>query len=791
MRLCLWQAAALIMLTVNIGLSPGREHFLFFLHVAIGVSILIAVLVSALLRWPQLRPGQRLRSIAGLALMTCYLGAAGRLDLPNAFFIVFLQGAGLSLTAGQRHSEEKNPFQALVIASAVYSFAVLSDQVFLWTGRLAAPLLSIVELAGRISGYPLEKVSFTYLGGWLWIVVIPLVVILLAGTPARRLPLHLPALLLLALALVLQAADPGFLRLWLLVTAAALSMMFVSPPFPCGPLARLMGPKIPHLDKSRVFVLAGFLLAAGGILLLFLEPACRLHGSSKSVMLEGDYSVRIPDADSPQQPAGASLGRFCRFMERTAGRFERRGTIESGSLRDIALLVICNLARELGEQEIEEVVHFVEGGGGLLVLGDHTDISGVMHCTNRLISRFGIKLKFDSAIPLPGPGWEGALDLKRFPASGRVVPPDTIKVSVGASLDLSGCARPLLVARSGFSDRGDRSAPERAFLGNWAADPGLEQLGDLVLAAETRVGKGRVAVFGDTAFLQEGSFSMSWPFVACLLDWMVLGDSTFFSRTSVRITGLLALLAALAMIVLPGRSGIKAALTALLALAVFVTIQEWQSSRRGPSEPRVGQTAWIDLKGGSNLAIGKSGRADPGGFESGLAACGFLPLYLEGNREIEPGKNDLLVYPSGRRRLEADEMKRMFRFVEGGGRVIFFIGPDDRKAVRPLLEKLGVVLTSIPLGFCPVGEAAWGDGTPTFCQAWGMKTEESSLEPEVVVSCWQYPVVLAFRLGKGSLYLISDPQFPWDRNFKQGHEFNVRNFNFLEQLLSESGGKSI
>ena len=775
MSLCLWQTAMLCMLTVNIGLSPARDHFLSFLHVVFGLSIVVVVLFFLLVHWRGMTARERVRAALGILMMVLYLGAAGRLPRANAFFFVFVQGAALSLTARQRRRAAFFPFRALFAASLVYSAAFLSDQVFLWTVRITAPILSLAELAEGFSGCPLEMVSFTYLGGWLWVVELPFVFFLLAGTPRRRLPLHLPALLLLAVALALQAADPDFFRLWLFVMAASIYMMFLSQPS----LSRETG-------RSRMLALAGSLLAAAGVWFLFFVPADKIEKPSKCVLLDGAYSAQIPDAETPEEPQGAALGRFCRYMKRANREFEQRSGIEGGSLRGVDVLLICNLDRELGRGEIDEISRFVRGGGGLLVFGDHTDISGVMRCTNPLISRFGIKLNFDSAIPLPGPGWDGALDLRQDSVAGFSIHPDRIKISVGASLALSGCSRPLVVARSGFLDRGDRAAPERAFLGNWSADPGEEQLGELILGARARAGKGRVAVFGDTAFLQESSFSTSWPFVAGLLEWCAGGDSRFYSEQWFRVASLVLLLSGFVVFLFQGSCRAGTALPVLLPLLAFLIVQGCNAVHRGSGSPLAGQTAWIDLRGGSNLSVRRPGPADPAGFESALSACGFLPLYLMEDPPMEPGRSDLLVVPSEGSPLGSSDVDRLFRFVEEGGKVLSFVGPADRESKGLLLERLGVEITSIPLGFCPGRESSIDDEAPTFSQAWAMKTKGSVRDHDVVVSCWQHPVVLSFRLGEGCLFLISDPRFLWDRNFKQGRKLNVRNVVFLKKLLAQN-----
>lgn len=48
------------------------------------------------------------------------------------------------------------------------------------------------------------------------------------------------------------------------------------------------------------------------------------------------------------------------------------------------------------EKEVEAIVNFVENGGGLFVIGDHSNFSGTSTALNEIIRHFGMQLEFDS-----------------------------------------------------------------------------------------------------------------------------------------------------------------------------------------------------------------------------------------------------------------------------------------------------------------------------------------------------------------------------------------------------------
>ena len=94
-------------------------------------------------------------------------------------------------------------------------------------------------------------------------------------------------------------------------------------------------------------------------------------------------------------------------------------------------------------------------GGSLLVLGDHTDVFGLMRGFNTLLGPLGIRFRFDSAYKARET-WRGcqaaAPDLDRM-GMGRREPRSRRRRFAWSSADH---ARPLLVGRYAFSDAGIR-----------------------------------------------------------------------------------------------------------------------------------------------------------------------------------------------------------------------------------------------------------------------------------------------------------------------------------------------
>jgi hypothetical protein len=203
--------------------------------------------------------------------------------------------------------------------------------------------------------------------------------------------------------------------------------------------------------------------------------------------------------------------------------------------------VLINSPKVRDERERQVIYDFIARGGSLLVLGDHTDVFGLMRGFNSLLEPLGIKFRFDSAYKARET-WRGC----------QAAAPDAVAwgwddqnpgVAVGASLEFSGSARPLLVGHYGFSDNGVRENAIGSHLGNYHHDPG-ERLGDVVLVATTTYGRGRVVVWGDTSAFQ-GVSSYYSAVVGPMLAWLSR-PTAWTERPAVRATAALGLLVVIA-----------------------------------------------------------------------------------------------------------------------------------------------------------------------------------------------------------------------------------------------------
>ena len=133
---------------------------------------------------------------------------------------------------------------------------------------------------------------------------------------------------------------------------------------------------------------------------------------------------------------------------------------------------------------------------------------------NAALAPTGMRVRRDVAFSACD-NWEAAGQQIRHPAGGRRRNRLSLLGDGGSSIELGWAAWPLIVGRWGWSDPGSDS-----LLSSIArCEPG-EHLGDLVLAAEQRWGRGTVVVLGNDRPLTNEGLVRGHQLVTPLLDYL-------------------------------------------------------------------------------------------------------------------------------------------------------------------------------------------------------------------------------------------------------------------------------
>ncbi|MFH1730514.1 MAG: DUF4350 domain-containing protein, partial [Planctomycetota bacterium] len=529
----------------------------------------------------------------------------------------------------------------------------------------------------------------------------------------------------------------------------------------------------------------GPVLTGGAVLLALLIPVLGtltlgksdLAGKTVVVYKEGFLNWLKPKHDDYGRLAIGMYGALPAHVESLGGRCLISPELSQADLDGADVLVLLFPDDVWEEDQLERIEGFVRGGKTLLVFGEHTSvvtkepkdkekkpvasIRDVVQWTgmpawmrtwteysafNELLQPTGMRVIFDSATFEVG-GWLQSYEALSHPATTGM--PDDYNefgVVIGASMRARWPAKPILVGRWGWGDPGDPTKG-RSMMGNHKYDPG-ERLGDILVAAEQRIGKGRVIAFGDTSGMTNGISVGAYKFTSRLLGYAASAPSG--PQETWR--GVLGLFAALALAALLGSSptwrrvaASAAVFAATLAVCtsasynaatilpdgrgkIFRDAKEYFSDGKGTT-PRDKAQAPVTRPGQlpiNNLAYIDNSHLEPFSSESWrmdgtmgvtltLMRNGYIVRDLSDFSAERLKRAGLVLSIAPGREFTRAEREAVREFVEGGGIFIITVGYDDVEPSRRLLADFGLMVgLEFPytgehvLGVNPQGEQASG-----------------------------------------------------------------------------------
>ena len=481
--------------------------------------------------------------------------------------------------------------------------------------------------------------------------------------------------------------------------------------------------------------------------------------------------------------SGANFGQFPEYAGAAGHRVVTGYEIDEERIDDVDLVVIINPGAPFSEEEKETLYAFVKSGGGLLVLGDHTNMGGIMDAVNGLTAPLGLSLAFDSAVSLD-PGWSRALCVLP-PFSERFRPID-VPVSIGASVDAAvhPAVAPFLVGRRAFSDPGVAENIERALLGNLAFDRG-ERYGDVVLAAVRYLGRGKVALFGDTSVFQSSALILSYEFTDGLIRWLTDGTGAWRAPFA----GVLALLLLFGSALLLDRP--DALVSGVVAIVFTAGVLCGTTIAVSPKDvgPMTGPTALIDAGHGNLIRWDPLHTSGVEGLGVNLARNGFLPfVHHKGLVGSLPSPQSVVVSVAPTRSYSQREIRDLLEWVEDGGGLIVTTGWPQSTALAPFLADIGISVSPVPLGAVRPDVVSL-DVQPQLPSAWPLETSpEWAPLGSVEWDDARYTVIAERSIGLGRIVVVGDNGVFLNENLEGKDYAYVENTALLSTLLSRPRG---
>ncbi|MBK9119111.1 MAG: hypothetical protein IPM18_05855 [Phycisphaerales bacterium] len=459
-------------------------------------------------------------------------------------------------------------------------------------------------------------------------------------------------------------------------------------------------------------------------------------------------------------------------------------------LGQVAVLVIINPDERFENDAWRAIWEFVAAGGGLLVLGDHTDIGGSLDPLNHLLAPVDIRFRFDSAFTATQ--WAYACEYFPHPlVRGLDHANEKLQHSTGASLEIGPRVRPVVNARWSFSDLGNRARPEDAFLGDYRYQL-REQLSDLVIVAEAGYGRGRVLVFGDTSAFQNIALPHSADMLVRAFRTLTDGAPPAMWYGQGGAVLLLIAFSTLASRGARGSLGLRPAVAVLVPLAglAWAAPQLTQPAPAPLSGPR--PIAYLDAAHANRFSLGAWTDRSVGGLLLNLARNQYLPRVLHRGDSLADAlaQAELLVVIAPTRPYLPEELAQVRMFLERGGLLMLTVGFEEKAGAEGLLGLLELDIAGLPLGPVPIEEP--GDPIaklreamqrPHFREAWPVVTRGAPLEVLHQVGAFD---VLVFRaVGRGGALVVGDSYFLHDKILEAEKAYWPGNIQLLRDLFEQ------
>jgi len=385
---------------------------------------------------------------------------------------------------------------------------------------------------------------------------------------------------------------------------------------------------------------------------------------------------------------------WMRAIERRFGKVHRLPlSFGASDLRGVRVLIVKTPTRHFTATQASAVDNFVRQGGGLYLVGDHTDVFGMSQILNALACRYGIQFRSDSVFEHDYQGGQ-VTDPETLPPHPILTAMRPMHWMTSCSLALDGPAQPLLWIQNGYADAA-RHGKFTGF-GNELHTPD-ERAGVLAQAAYADVGSGRVLAFADSTVFS--SFSVFLPGVREMalagIDWLHQRERAPGWRPVLIMLGIAHLLLLRAWKHwTPGRtaSGIGG-----VAFALMIANARCEQVMESFETAMRGQEVMFDsVHSAGRLPIWHQShsyyRDEFMALFTYHQRCGLIPRVALCDDELFVGRSLVMIWP--KKPLPTGWHERAREFVEGGGTLFVY---EDRvaagSAANEILEAYGLQMT--------------------------------------------------------------------------------------------------
>ena len=460
-----------------------------------------------------------------------------------------------------------------------------------------------------------------------------------------------------------------------------------------------------HQPTRRYLALGGLALLAGWAaiaLLTWPDPGRQKAGR---VLLDEynsnwEWTTQALDTEWYGQKSGYnyySLGQWLTYYYQVDTNFEPR---TPALLANYDVLIIKTPTAPFAPEEIEAIEAWVRAGGGLFLIGDHTNVFGTSSYLNPLARRFGLRFRYDSTYDLP------TLRVTLFERSRLLAHPAVVEMPPFLFATSCTLEAPLL-ADNVMIGYGLRALPvdysQRVFF------PDKQKINDypfglFLQSAAVSHGRGRVVAFTDSTVFSNFTMFIAGKseYFMGVMNW--LNRSERWPWLDGVLVGVALLAAAAALCVARSLDRLRASAVILGALLLAAALGPWLSIRLAEATyrlpaPHTDYTRIAFEQEHSRLTLPTAPVNSPpeASFQTFYVwtqRLGYVPSHSP-TLEEALARGDVVVIVDPRSALDADEAQAVERFISNGGKLLVLVEPRQN---NPATDYANQILAPFGLG---------------------------------------------------------------------------------------------
>lgn len=559
----------------------------------------------------------------------------------------------------------------------------------------------------------LDPVTFAFLAGGIALICLRTPAVNSLGKPTRRLVPSLSALIVsvvlwlpvraaLLIAIYMHRAlrteydTPlvlmnQFWNLWvhlmLLAGPVLLAIRFVRPSEPIA----VEPVQATSPARSRRIVCAAIVLI--GSLLLTLGLVWDPSGPRKKGRIRVDeHRSTWERTDRPYDPnwygqeSGYNYACIYDYCSRFYDMSRLLAPIDANTLSDCDVLIVKVPTARYDPEEIDHIERFVEDGGGLLLIGEHTNVFNTGTYLNDIAARFGFRFRYDCLFDI-----DTVFDqLYRHPVVPHPIVQHVGPLDFAVSCSIDPGRSP---GHAAIQSRGLRSLSADYHASNYypqVTDRAESRYGAFVELWTTRHGAGRVAAFGDSTIFS--NFSTFEPGKAELmlgmLEWLNHHNKPWDARPLLVILGVLLIAGAFIAgrqwpgnwYILLGAALLGVSLAGAITNGLHRSAMPVPQARRPFTHVVIDRTVCDGPLSKSGFIVGAENGF--GIFERWILRLGYFTSRREG-REALTGDALIFLYPS--REVSLAFRQQLAEYVETGGHVLVVDSPTNTESTANAL----------------------------------------------------------------------------------------------------------